>query len=118
MGTEYYLVKPAKREVFYLGKHVEPIDCIRNSASAANYIDVDCYSDFLLQCIESHDGFLDDCYPYATIKDFCYLLYEWCNDKVYMSNDCSKDFDIFKNYEETGSIIKFCEEHSFVLGEI
>lgn len=118
MGTEYYLVKPDKKEVFYLGKHIEPIDCIRNSASAADYIDVDCWNDFLLQCIESNDGFIDDCYPYSVIKDFCYLLYEWCNDKVYLSSDCSQDWDLFKDYKETGSIIKFCEEHSFILGGV
>lgn len=111
MGVEYYLVKPDRKEIFYLGKHVESIDCIRNSAGVADYIEVDCYSDFLLQCIESNDGFLDDCYTYSAIKEFVYLLYEWCDDKVYFSNDCCGDYQLWKDYKETGSIVKFCEEH-------
>jgi hypothetical protein len=32
------------------------------------------------------------------------------DDKVYFSNDCCDDFELFKDYEETGSIIKFCED--------
>ena len=118
MGTEYYLVKPSKQEVFYLGKHIEPMDCIRNKATTVDFIDVDCFSDFLLQCIESNDGFIDDCYPYSVVKDFCYLLYEWCDSPVFMSSDCSSDWELFKDYKETGSIIKFCEEHSSTLGEV
>ena len=116
MGTEYYLVKPSKREVFYLGKHIQPLECIHTSV--ASYLDVDCFSDFFLQCIDSNDGFLDDEYTYKDIKDFAYLLYEWCNDPVYLSNDCSSDFEFWKDYKETGSIIKFCEEHEPLLYKI
>ena len=115
MGTEYYLVKPSKQELFYLGKHIEPIDCI---TPVAGYIDVDCFSDFLLQVIESNDGFLDDEYTYKDIKDFAYSLYEWCDAPVYLSNDCSNDFELWKDYKETGSIIKFCEEHEPLLYRI
>ena len=111
MGTEYYLVKPSKQETFYLGKHVQPIDCIRNRPSAVDYIDVDCFSDFFLQIIESNDGFLDDEYTYKDIKDFAYLLYEWCDAPVFMSSDCSNDYELFKDYKETGSIIDFCTKH-------
>ena len=112
MGTEYWLVKPNKKETFYLGKHIEPLECIRLSHSTADYIDCDCFHDFLLDAIDTNDGFLDDDRPYKDIKDFVYLLYEWCNDKVYLSNDCCDDFEIWKDYTETGSIIGFCESRN------
>ena len=118
MGTEYWLVKPNKQEIFYLGKHVQPIDCIRNAAITADFIDVDCFSDFFLQIIESNDGFLDEEYTYKDIKNFAYKLYEWCDDKVYLSNDCYNDFELWKDYKRTGSIIEFCEEHEPLLDKI
>ena len=116
MGIEYYLVKPSKQEIFYLGKHIQPIDCIH--VSVANYLDVDCFLEFFLQCIDSNDGFLGDEYSYRDIKDFVYLLYEWCDDPVYLSSDCSDDFKLWRGYKETGSIIKFCEEHKPLLYRI
>ena len=109
MGTEYWLVKPNKKEVFYLGKHVEPLECISLSASTANYLSCNCFHDFLLDVIDTNDGFLDDSYPYSVIKEFAYFLYEWCDDKVYFSNDCCADCALWKDYKETGSIIEFCE---------
>lgn len=118
MGVEYYIVKPSKQEVFYLGKHIEPIDCMSVSASTANYLNVDCFQDFLLQVIDSNDGFLDEEYSYREIKNFVYLLYEWCDDRVYLSSDCSSDWELFKDYKETGSIINFCEKHKPLIDRI
>ena len=110
MGVEYFIVKPSKQEVFYLGKHIQAIDCMNNFH--ANYIKVDNFNEFFLEVIESNDGFLGDEYTYKDIKNFAYLLYEWCyNDPVYLSSDASPDYNIFKDYKETGSIINFCEEH-------
>ena len=31
MGTEYYLIKPEKEEIFYLGKHFEGFNKIKNT---------------------------------------------------------------------------------------
>ena len=118
MGVEYYIVKPEKQEVFYLGKHIEPLDCMSISASTANYLNVSCFQDFLLQAIESNDGFLDEEYSYREIKNFAYTLYEWCDDKVYLSSDCSDDWELFKNYKETGSIIDFCKKHEPLIDKI
>lgn len=118
MGVEYYIVKPEKQETFYLGKHIESLDCMSVSASTANYLNVDCFQDFLLQVIESNDGFLDEEYSYREIKNFAYLLYGWCDDKVYLSSDCSDDWELFKNYKETGSIIDFCEKHEPLIDRI
>ena len=110
MGVEYFIVKPSKQEVFYLGKHIQAIDCMNNFH--ADYIKVDNFNEFFLEVIESNDGFLGDEYTYKDIKNFAYLLYEWCyNDPVYLSSDASPYYNTFKDYKETGSIIDFCTKH-------
>lgn len=114
MGAEYWLVKPNKKETFYLGKHVEPIDGICNASFVANYIEYDCFQDFFLAVIESNDGFLDGDYTYNQVKEFAHTLYKWCDDKVYLSSDYSQDVELWKDYKETGSICDFLEKHSNV----
>ena len=111
MGVEYYIVKPEKREVFYLGKHVQPFDCMKISASTADYIDCESFLDFFLDLLgNNYDGLIGSERTLNDIREFAYQIYEWCDGKVYFSNDCCNDFELFKDYEETGSIIKFCEE--------
>ena len=117
MGVEYFIVKPSKQEVFYLGKHIQAIDCMNNFH--ADYIRVDNFNEFFLEVIESNDGFLGDEYTYKDVRDFAYLLYEWCyNDPVYLSSDASPYYNTFKDYKETGSIINFCEEHEPLVYQI
>ena len=116
MGVEYYLVKPDKEELFYLGKHIQPLDCM--NIFSADYLKVDNFTDFLLDVIDTNDGFLGDEYSYRDVKDFAYLLYEWCDAPVYLSSDASPDFETFKDYKETGSIITFCEDHEPLLYRI
>lgn len=112
MGVEYYLVKPNKKEIFYLGKHVMPLEGIKTHSIVASYIEHDCFHDFFLDVIDTNDGFLGDEWKYGDVKEFAYLLYQWCeNDVVYFSHDCCEDFETFKDYKETGSIIDFCEKH-------
>ena len=112
MGVEYYLVKPKKEETFYLGKHIQPLECIRVSAATADYIDCDSFLDFFLDLLgNNYDGLVGSERTLEDVREFAYQLYEWCDDKVYFSNDCCNDFELFKDYKETGSIIKFCEEH-------
>ena len=111
MGVEYFIVKPSKKEVFYLGKHVEPFESIRINASTADYIDCDCFHDFFLDILNTNtDGLIGDYNTLEDIREFAYQIYEWCDDKVYFSNDCCADFELFKDFEETGSIVDFCEE--------
>lgn len=111
MGAEYWLVKPNKKEIFYLGKHVECIDGIRNASIVADYIDYDCFQDFFLDVIESNDGFLDGDHTYNQVKEFAHTVYKWCDDKVYLSSDYSVDAKLWKDYKETGSIHDFLEKH-------
>ena len=112
MGTEFYMVKPRKKEVFYLGKHVEPLDCVRISASTADYLDCDCFHDFFLDFLGNNpDGLVGSDRTLDDITEFAHRLYEWCDDKVYFSNDCCDDVKLWENYKETGSIIDFCEKH-------
>lgn len=109
MGVEYFIVKPDKKEIFYLGKHIEPLDCM--NVFSADYLKVDNFNEFLLDVIETNDGFLGEEYTYKDIKEFAYILYEWCDAPVYLSSDASSEYDTFKDYEETGSIITYCEKH-------
>ena len=112
MGTEYYLIKPNKQEKFYLGKHVQPLDCLKISASTADYIDCDSFHDFFLDLLgNNYDGLVGSERTLDDVREFAYELYEWCDDKVYFSNDGCEDFEIWKDYKETGSIITFCEKH-------
>ena len=112
MGNEFYLIKPNKQEKFYLGKHVQPLSCINVSADTADYIDCDCFSDFLMDFLDSNpDGLVGYERTLGDIQDFAYELYEWCDNKVYFSNDCCDDFELWKDYKETGSVITFCEKH-------
>ena len=111
MGAEFYIVKPDKKELFYLGKHVEPFEGIRISASTADYIEHDCFHDFFLDVVNTNDGLLGGDHTYNQVKEFAYVLYEWCNDTVYLSSDCSEDFEIWKDYTETGSICDYLSKH-------
>ena len=111
MGTEYWLVKPNKEEIFYLGKHVQPFNTLATSAASADYLEHDYFHDFFIELLETNDGLIGTEYSYNDMQEFAYQLYEWCNDKVYLSNDCCNDFELWKDYKETGSIIKFCEEN-------
>lgn len=112
MGTEYYLIKPNEQEKFYLGKHVQPLDCLKISASTADYIDCDSFLDFFLDLLgNNYDGLVGSERTLDDVREFAYELYEWCDDKVYFSNDCCNDFELWKDYKKTGSIIDFCEKH-------
>lgn len=110
MGTEYWLVKPNKEEIFYLGKHVQPFNTLAISAASADYLKHDYFHDFFIELLETNNGLIGTEYSYDDMREFAYQLYEWCDDKVYLSNDCCNDFELWKDYKETGSIIKFCEE--------
>lgn len=111
MGVEYYLVKPEKREIFELGRHIQPFECLKVSYSTADYIDCENFKEFFLDIIDSNNGILGDDWKYGDVVDFAYLMYDWCEgEKVFQSSDCSSDWKLFKDYNVTGSIYNFCEE--------
>ena len=92
MGIEYYLVKPRKKEVFYLGKHMNCPEGITNRTykDEANYIEYDCFDDFFWDFLkENYETFYD--LTLESAKDAIYEIYKWCDDKVYWDNDCRED---------------------------
>lgn len=107
MGTEYYIVKPAKKEVYYLGKHIMCPNGIadRNYDKEATYIDYDCYDDFFWDFLkENYHEFVNTDYTLEKISNLIYSLYSWCEyDKVYFDNDCNDEAE-WQDWRETGSL--------------
>lgn len=105
MGVEYYLVKPNQKEIFYLGKHFRCPEGIvnRNYKDKANYIDYDCWEDFLWDFIRENSFYFEDL-TLESIKEAVYRVYEWClDDKVYFDHDCN-DSREWTDWKETGSL--------------
>ena len=111
MGTEYFLVKPNKEEIFYLGKHMScPYGVVnRTYHDNAQYIDYDCWDDFLWDFLRENADTFDDV-TLSTAKEIIYAIYQWClDDKVYFDNDCREGIE-WANWKETGSLITLFEK--------
>ena len=96
MGTEYYLLKPEKKEIFYLGKHFIGFNKIpsmtyRKSISEATFPDYEEWEDFFWDTLkENWDYFLNCELTLDQAADVIYKIYEWCTyDRVILDNDCS-----------------------------
>ena len=121
MGTEYYLVKPEKEELFYLGKHFEGFSNIKNalyctSIEKATYPEYDDWYDFLWDTLQTNWGYFLNCeLTLEQTSDVIRQIYEWCiSDKVILDNDCSSTCEIWKDWKETGDITSILEGiHSF-----
>lgn len=113
MGTEYYIVKPAKKEVYYLGKHIMCPNGIadKNYDQEATYIDYDCYDDFFWDFLkENYHEFVNTDYTLEKISNLIYSLYSWCEyDKVYFDNDCNDEAE-WQDWKETGSLFPTDED--------
>ena len=110
MGIEYYLVKPSQKEIFYLGKHFTCPYGIVNRAykNEANYIDYDCWEDFLWDFLRDNSFFFEDVTLEDT-KEIIYKIYEWClDDKVYFDHDCNDNRE-WIDWKETGSLTDIAE---------
>lgn len=109
MGTEYYLVKPDKKEIFYLGKHKNCPDGIVNRTykEEADYIDYDCFDDFFWDFLrENYETFYD--FTLESVKEIIYEIYLWCNNKIYWDSDCREGIE-WSDWKETGSLIDIFE---------
>ena len=116
MGTEYYLVKPEKKEVFYLGKHFTCPFGIADKAykNKACFIDQDCFDDFLWDFLRDNSEYFNDL-KLEHIKEVLYKVFEWCSeDKIYSDNDCDDNAE-WLEWTEAASlsdIIKEVTDHS------
>ena len=104
MGTEYYLVKPSKKELYYLGKHFSYIDGI--SINNPEYVEYECFKDFLLDIMDNNIEWLPDEYTFREILDMLYAIYEWMDAPIMLINDCTDDFKLYADYRETGTVLK------------
>ena len=100
MGTEYYIIKPDKKEKYYLGKgrwyELESLNCY-----TPQFIRVEHAKELVVNLLDILTG----CELYLEqIYDIACNIYEWCDAPVYLANDCGYDFKEICNYTETGSI--------------
>jgi len=117
MGTEYYLLKPEKRELFYLGKHFNGFNGIssrmyRKSIYEATYPNYEDWDEFFWDTLrENWDYFLRCELTLEQTSDVIYKIYDWCkSDKVILDNDCSISVEVWKDWKETGDITKILED--------
>ena len=117
MGTEFYLVKPEKKEVFYLGKHFCGFNKIpemtyRASLEDARYPDYEDWDDFLWDTLRENWEYFTGCeLTLEQVSDVIYKIYDWCiSDKVILDNDCTPTASVWKDWKETGDITKILEE--------
>lgn len=116
MGTEYYLIKPEKEEIFYLGKHFEGFNKIKNttyckSLDQADYPAYEDWDEFFWDTLRTNWYYFLDCdLNPVQISNVIYQMYEWCvSDKVILDNDCSDTAKIWSNWKETSDITSILE---------
>ena len=117
MGIEYFLVKPKKKEVFYLGKHFNGFNGIpsmiyRASLDCATYPDYETWEDFFWDTLrENWEYFLNCELTLDQTSDIIHKIYEWCySDEVILDSDCHDSSNIWKDWKETGNISSLLEE--------
>jgi hypothetical protein len=117
MGTEYFLIKPEKEEVFYLGKHFNGFNKIpsmtyRVSLQDASYPDYEDWDDFFWDTLRENWSYFMYCdLTLEKASDVIHKIYEWCiSDKVILDNDCSSTASIWKDWKETGGITELLEK--------
>ena len=110
MATEFYIVKPATKQVFYLGKRISDLEGLSKwvYTKEARFPEWECWEDIVYDLEQNSRYFLEG-WPETTVGqiwDFCYKIWEFCNDKVYMDNDCNdenqewKDWEVVDEFEE------------------
>jgi hypothetical protein len=117
MGTEYYIVKPEKKEIFYLGKHFNGFDKIpsttyRKNLNEAEYPRYEDWEEFFWSTLkENWNYFLNSDLKLAQASGVIYQIYNWCaSDKVILDHDCSESFNEWKDWKETGNITAILEK--------
>ena len=116
MGIEYYLIKPEKQEIFYLGKHFNGFNEIKSatyckSIYEADYPSYEDWDDFFWDTLKENWNYFLGCeLTLEQTSDVIHHIYEWCiSDKVLMDNDCSSTFETWKEWKETGDITTILE---------
>lgn len=110
MGIEYFLVKPEKRETFYLGKHFNGIEGVPNGRRNKKGFSISdaCgdWEDFFWTIFKNNLDYFRSIEgaTFSQLEDIIYDIYVWCGDDiVYVDDDCHDDAE-WLNWNETGSI--------------
>ena len=117
MGIEYYLLKPEKKEIFYLGKHFNGFNGIKamtytTSTYEADYPEYEDWDEFFWDALRENWDYFSSCdISVNQISEVIYSIYEWCvSDKVILDNDCSETFPVWQDWKETGDITQVIEK--------
>ncbi len=103
MATEYFIVKPSQKKTFYLGKRISNLEGLvtYKDGIEPQYPSWEWYEDVVFDLQENSRYFLEG-WPETTIGqiwDFCSAIYSFCDDKVYLDNDCSDNCKVWKDWE-------------------
>ena len=111
MGVEYYLVKPEKQEIFYLGKHINCPEGTHTFNQDAHWINYYSFNEFFFDFLEENlTELLCMELTLEETRNLIYLIYNWCRDeKIYFDSDCNDDAP-WLNWKETGSILEILEQ--------
>lgn len=101
MGTEYYIIKPSKKQIFYLGKRISHLDGIPcRQYKEADYCTWEDYEDVITDLRENSPYFFEGDMYIDQIRNFTAAIFEFCDDKVCLDNDCSETFSEYNDFEE------------------
>lgn len=105
MGTEYFLVKPSKSEIFYLGRHIHDLEGVQKwcYTKKADYISYENAKELFAEIILETDYCTEET-TIGEVGKLALAIYEWCDVPVYFDSDISGNEE-WKNYTETGSIL-------------
>lgn len=114
MGAEYYLIKPNKKEKFYLGKNIQALDgipeVIRGVKPKTSIIYED-YLEFFRDFFVNNIDIFPQYWTLEQIQNVVRVIYFWIwGDFVYIDNDYNSTSEEWKDWKETGDLIDIFEQ--------
>ena len=120
MSTEYFVVKPKTKELFYLGKRISYLEKIPKwiYTKKADYVEWEDIDDVFLDIYENSKYFLEGDMRLEQVWDVCHALFEWCDAPVYLDNDCNDENTEWRDWKETGSVHDFLYTDAELVDEL
>lgn len=106
MGTEYYILKPKTKQIFYLGKRLHEFGGFpRYQADFSNYED---FEEFFWEVLQENKEFFFDLeFNLQEISEILYYIYSWTEyDEIRIGNDCEEGAEEWLEWEEDGSVFE------------
>ena len=120
MATEYYIVKPEKRTLFYLGKHFSYLNGLADYKYKrhADWMEYDDYKEIMCDLILDNPCYFDyDTVTLRHLQELAIAIYDFCLDSpVYIDNDCSENFNNWLEFDDTNGICEIFEQVNNELG--